>query len=376
MDSPTPTNKSDTPALEQSADTTSSPTPQRSPTVFMPGQTTTEAPTQADNPNPVLPLNGPTISSNVVSFTTTANSVQQRGVSTKHILPVAIALVLIALIGGILYFWTLPRHTDSHYKSTISDPYSAQAANMLTVYESFGQPVFTSNGTSTKTDTQNLHVSNVAIETALGSTATLKAVDHLSVLPGTAWFGQTKNTVQQYEAVKQYVQNSQNFLADYQSLTTYISDFEQIETKQVPGVTSSLSAVSTSQTPQQLLASCQNASSSMSALVTSLNGLQPPVDLRSFNTTTIQDFSAVNTALENIVSGISNSNAQQIESAASQLGQAGATLEAYSTTDIAGMLQKGSTIHRQIVQLEMENPLGTPRKTITIPSLPGKATAT
>jgi hypothetical protein len=278
---------------------------------------------------------------------------------------VSIAAVAFLVITLPVYFWLLPGYWNGQYSAAVTPSYDQQTAKMLTTYVSFGAPVFTSNTTSQQTDAKNITDANAAIKAATSSTNDLDSKNHLIILPATTLVGSTNQTNQKYQATKQYVQDSRAFLTEYQTLVTYVNSMEQIDTSQLPAVLTNLRAINGSQNAAQVLATSQTASASLSALITSLGGLQPSTDLRQYNATMIQDLTAVNAALEGIITGINDKSTTEIAAAATQLSQAGATLDSYSSTDIAGMLQKSSLIHRQIVKLEGENPLGRDKPTTT-----------
>lgn len=266
----------------------------------------------------------------------------------------SVAVIILAL----LYFWILPSHLDKQYISSLTPVYNKQSTQMFSVYESLGQPTFATNGTTPATDTKDIAYSNMVIKEASSDTSTLKTKNKLIVLPGTQWLGSVNAIDKKYKAVKTYVTNSQAFLADYMTLTTYISQLDSITSTQLPNVFNALSSNSTAKNLTQLLQNTQNASATLSGLITSLNALHPPTDLKQLNASLIGDLQAVNNDLEGIIGGINSQNSQQISASAAQLEKDFITLSNISNTNVAGLLQNNSLIHSQVVKLEAENPLG------------------
>src|SRR5262249_30882117 len=94
------------------------------------------------------------------------------------------ALLLIILL---LYFWFLPAHFASQYLDAVKQPYQQQSAQLPVVYDSLHRKVFSSTTTSSASNNKDIAYINGVLRTAQSNTDALKAKNHLTVLPGTAW---------------------------------------------------------------------------------------------------------------------------------------------------------------------------------------------
>lgn len=292
-----------------------------------------------------------------------------------HWLPMAI-VALVIIIFGLFYSLILPNQWDNSYLSKITPAYNQQSAKMLAVYEAFAMPVFTSSNTTYSSDMKNYAASNIAVTAAQTSTNILKKDNALQTTPGPLLLSQTKLTKEKYQAMKQYVSNSQAFLSNFSNLVSYLKNLEQIEKTQIPTIFSDLNSFNNANSMQTVLQSSENTSTAISALITTLQDLQPPQDLVKFNNTLLADLNTLSSAFNQIIGGINSASNTQILAGATALEKAGVQMQTDSSFDWTGMLQKHSIIHQEIVTLESENPLDIHSPTTLNPSFIQKSQAT
>jgi len=268
------------------------------------------------------------------------------------------ALLLVVFLVG--YLFLIPSKADSHYNSKIKLAYTTQSTSMLSVYESFGRPIFTENNTSKTSDDSDLNYVNSVIKTANKATSSLSSTNHLTVLPGTTIFPAVNKTSAQYRLMKQYVSDSQNFLNDYQNVSIYMSQFENITDNQLTPVLNNIANanITGNSSLAQIQLVSQNATAGLTGVVTSFSDLNPPPDFKSLQAKIVTGINKMSNDFQGIVNAINSDNYQLLLTSATNLDTDADNLNSVSTSNFVGYLQKDSLIHKEIVKLEAENPLG------------------
>lgn len=280
----------------------------------------------------------------------------QKSGPRKKLIAGLIVLVVI-LIAAILYFWFLPSRMNSSYLNNINPAYDQQNSQMKQVYDSLNRKIFTTNDSTAASDKADLAYVDSVIKKAKDSTDQLKSQNHLTILPGTKLFGPAKNTDKKYETMQGYINDSQKFLDDFQDVSTYWKQLNNIEDTQLPEVLNTFNQLANVTTIGQLMSISQSASEKLDKLTTSLNAITPPPDFKQIHESLIADMSSISDDFQEIVSGIKDQNIQQISDAGVKLQKDGNALQELSKTDIAGMFQNSSVIHKEMVKLKSQNPL-------------------
>jgi hypothetical protein len=277
----------------------------------------------------------------------------------SHILVVLLILlvVLLVMVGSLMF----QRNSDTKYLADIKTPYNIQSAQMKLVYKSFSEPVFSSNNTTTQTDNTEVTFVNSLIKTAKSETYTLNVDNKLTILPYIQWVSSVSNVHKEHSAMQTYINNSNVFLSDYQTLGTYITGFDAIGDNQLNSLSNLFQNLSNNSNVSQLYADMytdsQKATVYLSEAISAVKKLNPPTDLKQNNSQIINDLSELNADLQSLVEGVNNQNTQQFASAGLKLEQDSQTLNNLANAN-AGMLQKNlKQIHTQILNLEAENPL-------------------
>ncbi len=270
------------------------------------------------------------------------------------ILSGSVAVVLIIVLA--VYFMMIPNQRSQAYISKVTPEYQAQVAKMQVVYAAFVSPTFATNATTTAQDTAEFSQANAAIKAATDATNTLQADNHLNLLPGTDSFGKSKTAEAQYKATTAYVNDSQAFLSSFQTLVTYTSKFETISQSELPSVLTAMTNAGKATTPQALLSGCQQTVVLLTKVTNDISFLQPPSDLKSFQTTILGKLNALSSALQGIVAGIQSQNTQEIENSAAALQTAGNDLQSYNP-NLGDLLQHGSSMSNLLNKLKAEKPL-------------------
>ena len=268
-------------------------------------------------------------------------------------LVIIIVIVVIVFVGGFVY----QNSADTKYHTAVKPAYDKQSTQMAVVYKSFGRPVFSSNDSTPDSDKQDLSFINTAIQDAQSETNNLTTQNKLMIVPGLSWMSSVSKTSKENTAVKQYINDSNAFLTNYQTLSTYVTQLEKIENTQLTAFTDSVNQVSDATSLTELSTTTGNASKKLSTTIDSLRTLKPTSDVQKINTDLINDLDNMNTDLKNIAAGADAKNSAAISSAANKLVQDSTTLEAFAGTDVASILQGDSQIHQQITKLEAEKPL-------------------
>lgn len=289
-----------------------------------------------------------------------ANSEYVKKSESKYKIPWKILIPVLGgvlVIGLLLYFLILPIYWSDSYMNSSKTAYDTQSTDMTAVYVSFGRPVFSSNTSLNKNDSTDLSYTQGVITKASAATTSLKAKNHLIALPMTTWLHPVASANKRYNAMQQYVGDSQTFLSDYQTLVTYVTQLEKLEQSQEPQLSTALQAVGNSKSVSQFLTTSQAASTALTAYIKSLKSLHPSIDVQGVNTNLINSLSALNTALLGIINGVNTSDPEQLIESSAQLQSSLVSLSQTLNTNIASFLQTNSVIKQQINKLESEKPL-------------------
>lgn len=281
------------------------------------------------------------------------------GKSRRGLTLLITGLILIGLIGGgYVYFWMLPARYADNYLSAVRPAYNNQSAKMKTAFDSFKLPILSSKDTTEDSDKKDLETIKSATDAALSSTSTLKSKNQLKTLPGTAWTSKTKEANQKYEAMQKYVTDSDNFLKDYQTLTSYVDQFAQLSNSGKLDAMFTQAGVLASARPNQVIPAVKAALAATSPVLSTLQQLNPPADLKQVSDDLVKDVNSLYSALTEIDKGIAGQNAEQINNGSVHFAQALASFSNIQNfQDAVDKLQTDSAIYSQITKLQAEKPL-------------------
>lgn len=329
------------------------PTPPPSAVANTPAAAAAPVPTESSQLPTYGAPNGHTgIIAGSVGTTTTAGPRRLRG-----------GTVIAGLAGGLLltcavYFLVLPAVWSSSYVSRIKPAYQKQSSQLTAVFQSLGRPVFTGSNASATSNSQDFQYISGVIQTALTNTASLKASNQLTVLPLTAWQHNVASANSHYQAMRQYVSDSQTFLSDYKTLVIYTEQIGQIAQVQLPSLAKNLDLVNKgSNNLAAFTADLQAASSNLQSFINQLKGLKAPPDMQLFNQTLLTDLTDMNSALSAQQTDIQANDALDFRH------QAAVYVSSYK--DFVGLLesnptaniQTSSALHDEITTLQGEHPL-------------------
>lgn len=229
---------------------------------------------------------------------------------------------------------------------------------MAAVYQSIGRPVFTSDHSTEASDNQDISYINSALQTATNNTNALKAKDHLTMLPGATWSHSVSSANSEYTAMQQYVTDSQTFLSDYQTLTTYAQQSNRIAKSQLPALLDDFNAFqgSTSSKPA-FVAILQKTTARLQSISTQVKALNPSQDVQQYNSDLLNDLSGMNDGLQNLSDALNGNTSVNSLSAAGEFQTSITNFSRLITTNPTAHIQTSSTIHNQITTLQSEHPL-------------------
>jgi hypothetical protein len=261
-------------------------------------------------------------------------------------------LVLIVL----LYMFILPSMWSSSYSKKVQTAYNQQSSQMSDVYKSLNGPVF--SGT-TITAAGNNELQNIAdsISTANTNTSSLKAKNHLIVLPGTTWQKSVSSANQTYQSMKKYISDSTAFLTDYNEFVTYIQQYEQISINQFPTLINQLSIINKGAQASTFIGDLQTASATIGDISNKFSKLKPSPDLVEFNQSVVNNLSDISNALASQIGDIQTNSQQAFNDQKAIYVSAYQTLATTLNSHPLANLQTNSIVHSQITALENEHPL-------------------
>lgn len=265
---------------------------------------------------------------------------------------------LTLLVGISLYIWILPTMWANAYLRNTGPLYHQQVAQIVSVYQSIGRPVFTSNNSSPTADSQDLAYIGAIIQSAITNTNALKAKDHLIVLPGTTWLHSVSQANTEYQAMQQYVSDSQTFLQDYKSLVVYAQQIEQIGQVQLPPLLNDFYSVGASTgSKAALIAALQKTTNDLQSFTDQVKGLKPSDDLKQFNEDLLTDLSSMNNGLQGLLSALQSGVGSNVANSLATFQSAINSFSTLLSSNATANLQTTSTIHSQITTLQGERPL-------------------
>jgi len=267
--------------------------------------------------------------------------------------------VLILLIILATYFLVLPSTWSSSYTKSIKPAYDQQADQMVAVYLSINRPVFTSSNSSQATNTQDLAYINGVLETAASNTDNLQAKNKLIVLPATTWLGSVSKANNVYQNMQQYLLDSQNFLTDYQTLTTYVTKIKKIGDSLLPSMQPDINNIDSSENNSaNAIVACQKMISDVQKFQTQIKSLTPSPDLKEFNSNLLTDTTGMINGLTGLVVTFqSTPSIQTYESVAEFDASAYGFIQLLQSNPTAN-IATSSVLYGQILDLQKEKPLG------------------
>ncbi len=283
------------------------------------------------------------------------SSVTSKSLGHKKLF-IGLAIFVVLVIAVVIYFWFLPVQAAKNYQSSIKGSYSNQAAKMTTVYSAFSRPVYNSNNSTTAGDTQDFDFTDQAIKDAQQSNDSLKTQNKLKLFPGANLLHAASTANSHYQAVQKYISDSQTLLTNFQTTSTYMRQFEAVS-KNDGQALESLKPIIVAKTLAQFQAASQVAVTQLNKWLSDLNSLQPPVDLKSFHIQLVSGIGLLKSALDNMSRSINAHDLAGVINSSKQLQTAGTSLDSLFATDINTLLQKNSTLHSQIVNLQSAKPL-------------------
>ena len=276
--------------------------------------------------------------------------------SNKRLLFVIAGLFVLAT--AVIFFYVLPGTWSQAYMKRMQPAYQTQSAQLQTVYASLDRPIFTSNNSSAESDKQDAAYIKGVLQTAEDNTAVLEAKNRLIVLPGTVWVPSVSQANRQYQAMKQYVSDSQTYLRDYTVLLAYAQQFSAISRVQLPLVLKDFAAIgAAAHNKAALLSAMQAANTTLQSFAGQVKSLKPSADMQRFNSSLLVDLIGMNRGLQGLQSaeqGIANADT------AGSFGEfqtASKNFNDLLKINPAANLLKRSIILNQITTLEKERPL-------------------
>jgi hypothetical protein len=261
----------------------------------------------------------------------------------------------ILLIGAATYLWILPTRWANIYINNTKPLYLKQSSQMTTAFESLGRPVF-NEYTTVATDKQDFAYISNALTIATNSTNTLKAKNHLTVLLGTTWLHKVSTTNTEYQAMQQYVSDSQIFLSDYKELLIYAEQIEQVGQVQLPPLANDFDAIEATTNNSALLAALQQTTTDLQNFSDQVKGLKPSPDLTQFNEDLLSDLSGMNSSLQGLVSALQGNISANISDLFAELETSFSNFIDLLNTNPTANIQTNSIINGQITSLEAEHP--------------------
>jgi hypothetical protein len=269
------------------------------------------------------------------------------------------AVSLILIIGAALYLWFLPTQWANSYLKSIKPLYKQQASQMAVVFQSTGQPVFTGINTLAS-DNQELSNINSTLDKTINSTDALKAKNHLTVLPGTTWLHAVSSANSQYQAMQQYLSDSQAFLTDYKTQAIYTEQIIQVGQVQLPPLLSDFDSIITSAAANneaEFITAEQQTSTDLQNFTNQVKSLKPSTDMKQFNNELLNDLSSMNSSIQSLQSALQGNMSVNITDSLAVLQSAVDDFVSLLNSNPTANIQTSSMIHDQIIILEGEHPL-------------------
>ncbi len=288
------------------------------------------------------------------SLTYRPPTIVAKGRNRQKIARVSLIVLLVIVLMGIVGF---QKYQNSKYFSKVRPLYVNQSSQMKLVYQSFSRPVFSSNKSTQQGDKEDLQYINAAIKQANADTATLRGQNKFIGIPLVKMIPGLSDGNKQSSAMQNYLSDCADFLSTYQKLATYTQGLDNLETS-FNEFSNALVNMLKDTTPSQISTDSLSASTTVNSTLSALNKLDPPPDLIQFNAQLIGALKPVATDLDGITTGVNSKNANQIVNSDNNLVHDLQALGKVLDTDLAGKLQNGSQISRQIKKLQSEAPLG------------------
>ncbi len=266
-------------------------------------------------------------------------------------------LLLVPIAGAFLYLWFLPTSWANSYLKNVQSPYQKQAAQLTTVYQSLGRPVFVGNGNSTSDQQDFSYISSV-LQTATTNTDALMVKDRLTVLPFTTWSHTVSSANTEYQAMQQYVSDSQAFLSDYKTLLIYTEQIFHVGQNQLPPLENDLNKINANVNNQPaFLAALQGTTSDLQNFTNQVKSLQPSADMEQFNSNLLTDLGGMNNSLQTLVSYLQGNTNTELPSAVAEFQTSITDFNTLLNSNPTATIQTNSMIHDQIMTLEGQHPL-------------------
>jgi len=269
------------------------------------------------------------------------------------------AILFLAIIGGAAsYLWFLPIHWSSAYTNKIQPDYIKQAGQMTVVYESFTRPIFSGSNASATSNSEDLTYTAGVLLTASAGTNSLRLANHLTILPGTTFLHKVATANQEYQAMQQYVSDSQTLIADYSMLVTYIQKFSVLAQTQLGTLQNDLNNLGlSSANPSTIEPALQTTTTDLQNITNQVKALKPSSDLEQFNNDLLGDLHGMDNSLQGLLSVLQGNTSVDLVSSSGELQTAVTNYITLLGTNPFVNLQTDSTLHSQIVSLEAETPL-------------------
>ncbi|MEI6152305.1 MAG: hypothetical protein WCQ10_07245 [Chitinophagia bacterium] len=272
-----------------------------------------------------------------------------KGFAHVEALIIIMVLIVTVSIGGYVY----QNNVGTNYKKNIVPAFTNQGEQMKVVAESFNRPVWTSNTTTSDSDTNDFAYINPNITKAVILTNKLSDDNKPLILPGATLFGSGKKLKNSQTSMSIYISDSYAFLKDYQALSTYAQQTEKIQAG-MGAVLTSLDQSASATSPAQIAELYKTDVQGLDTVIAAYKKLTPPADLVSLNSKLITALSSLRTYMSNSITDINTNNAASLYTDSNGLIAASGTLISISGTDVTAQLQGKSIIHGQIVKLNAD----------------------
>jgi uncharacterized protein YukE len=198
------------------------------------------------------------------------------------------------------------------------------------------------------------------LDKTINSTDALKAKNHLTVLPGTTWLHAVSSANSQYQAMQQYLSDSQAFLTDYKTQAIYTEQIIQVGQVQLPPLLSDFDSIITSAAANneaEFITAEQQTSTDLQNFTNQVKSLKPSTDMKQFNNELLNDLSSMNSSIQSLQSALQGNMSVNITDSLAVLQSAVDDFVSLLNSNPTANIQTSSMIHDQIIILEGEHPL-------------------
>jgi len=283
------------------------------------------------------------------------NSTSQRSL----VLAITVLDIILLVVFVAMYAWVVPKRQADAYSSGITAPFNGQSAAVAEAWRAFStKDVFVKDNTDPTADAKDFADTNTLIFDRTRETNDLQRQNNsLKLLPGATLLGAGKTAQQTQRKVKTYIDQTNTFLTTYQTMISYMRDFETATVKDVPALQAALNAMNAAKDVPHIQAATQSGIAPTGAYIADLQKLKPSADFKQFHDTILQDMTQLQDGLNNIQGAITNKDSLSLAKGVLQMLNAGSSLALAESTNPDTAILKSSTIQKQFDALKSAHPL-------------------